>query len=108
MNLVIRSALFQCLFAGWVASLSAQTLMDLGPTAPRPGTNDIYQLSTQGDQTWPDGINYFSNNNPPAGQTFTTGSNAVNLATVTIKTAVKFLGQRLQLRGPMPAISRWL
>lgn len=65
----------------------AQTLADIGSTAPTPGTNDIYQLSTRGNQTWPDGINYFTDNNPPAGQTFTTGTNAMNLVSVAIKTA---------------------
>ncbi|HSU55488.1 MAG TPA: cellulase family glycosylhydrolase, partial [Candidatus Dormibacteraeota bacterium] len=43
--------------------------------------------STQGNQTWPDGINYFTDNNPPVGQTFTAGTNALNLASVAIKTA---------------------
>ncbi|HEV2437787.1 MAG TPA: cellulase family glycosylhydrolase [Verrucomicrobiae bacterium] len=87
MSLIIRSVLFPFLLTGLAGGLCAQTLSDLGPTAPNPETNDIYQLSTQGDQTWPDGINYFSNNNPPAGQTFTTGTNAVKLATVAIQTA---------------------
>jgi hypothetical protein len=87
MNLVIPRVLCQLLFAGWASVLSAQTLIDLGSTAPSPGTNDIYQLSTQGNTTWPDGINYFSNNNPPVGQTFTIGTNALNLASVAIKTA---------------------
>ena len=65
----------------------AQTLMDIGQAAPTPGTNDICQLSTSGNQTWPDGINYFTDNNPPVGQTFTTGSTALNLVSVAIKTA---------------------
>jgi hypothetical protein len=55
--------------------------------APSPGTNDISQLSTGGNTTWPDGINYFTDNNPPAGQTFTTGTNAMKLVSVAIKTA---------------------
>ncbi len=87
MSLIIRSVLFPFLLTGLAGGLCAQTLSDLGPTAPAPGTNDISQLSLNGNQTWPDGINYFSNNNPPAGQTFTTGTNAVKLATVAIKTA---------------------
>jgi lysophospholipase L1-like esterase len=64
-----------------------QTLTDIGSAAPSPGTNDIYQLSTQGNTTWPDGINYFTDNNPPVGQTFTTGTNAMRLTSLAIKTA---------------------
>ena len=75
------------LASGLAGFVHAQTLMDIGSTAPTPGTNDIYQLSTRGNQTWPDGINYFTDNNPPVGQTFTTGSNAMNLVSVAIKTA---------------------
>jgi hypothetical protein len=86
MNLTNRSAIL-FLAAGLASSLCAQTLTDLGPAAPSPGANDIYQLSTQGNQTWPDGINYFTDNNPPVGQTFTTGTNALNLVSVAIKTA---------------------
>ena len=86
MNLILHSAIF-VLAAGLARSLCAQTLRDLGPAAPSPGTNDISQLSTSGNQTWPDGINYFTDNNPPVGQTFTTGSNALNLVSVAIKTA---------------------
>jgi hypothetical protein len=67
--------------------LWAQTFTDIGVAAPSPGTNDIYQLSTSGDTTWPDGINYFSNNNPAVGQTFTTGTNAMKLVSVAVKTA---------------------
>ena len=86
MNLIIRSAIL-CLPPALAGSLYAQTLTDLGPAAPSPGTNDISQLSTSGNQTWPDGINYFTDNNPPVGQTFTTGTNAMNLVSVAIKTA---------------------
>jgi len=76
------------LFAiGLAGVLNAQTLTDLGSIAPSPGTNDIYQLSTSGDTTWPDGINYFTDNHPPAGQTFTIRSNAMELVSVAIKTA---------------------
>ena len=68
-------------------AVGAQTLANIGTTAPTPGPNDIFQLSTNGDQTWPDGLNYFTDNNPPVGQTFTTGINAMNLVSVAIKTA---------------------
>ena len=77
----------QLLAVGVAGSLYAQTLTDIGTFAPSPGTNDISQLSTSGDTTWPDGINYFTDNNPPVGQTFTTGTNALNLVSVAIKTA---------------------
>ena len=59
----------------------AQTLTDLGATAPIPGTIDIAQLSTLGNQTAPDGLNYYTDNavnNPTVGepgQTFVTGGN---------------------------------
>ena len=78
------------LLSGVAGDLFAQTLTDIGSAAPSPGTNDIYQLSTQGNTAWPnkpDNINYYSNNNPPAGQTFTTGTNAMRLVSVAIKTA---------------------
>jgi len=69
-----------------VTTSAGVTLADIG-SAPSPGTNDISQLSTSGNTTWPDGINYFTDNNPPVGQTFTTGSNPLNLVSVAIKTA---------------------
>lgn len=86
MRPIVRSAVL-LLAASLPGMLCAQTLTDIGTAAPNPGTNDIYQLSTQGNQTWPDGINYFTDNNPPVGQTFTTGTNALNLVSVAIKTA---------------------
>ncbi|MFO1476561.1 MAG: cellulase family glycosylhydrolase [Verrucomicrobiota bacterium] len=76
-----------CLLALLTGSLRAQTLADIGSTPPTPGTNDIAQLATQGNMAFPDGVNYFTDNNPPAGQTFTTGTNAVTLSSVAIKTA---------------------
>ncbi|MGO8765848.1 MAG: cellulase family glycosylhydrolase, partial [Limisphaerales bacterium] len=75
------------LLSGVAGGLCAQTHTDIGSSAPIPGTNDISQLSTNGDQTFPDGINYYSNNNPSVGQTFTTGTNAMKLVSVAIKTA---------------------
>ena len=86
MNFIFRRAIF-ALAAGWAGELCAWTLTDLGPVAPAPGTNDICQLSTLGNQTRPDGMNYYTDNNSPAGQTFRTGTNALNLAAVSIKTA---------------------
>ena len=72
---------------GLAGVLHAQTLTDLGSAAPTLGTNDIYQLSTQGNQKFPDTLNYYTDNNPPTGQTFTTGTNAMKLVSVAIKTA---------------------
>ncbi len=87
MNLLARNlALLLIPFAAG-GQLWAQTLTDLGAATPTPGTNDLFQLSTQGNQAWPDGINYFTDNNPPAGQTFTTGTNAFRLVSLAVKTA---------------------
>jgi endoglucanase len=85
--MTIRSAI--CILAASLAcsSLFAQTLSNLGLAAPTPGANDISQLSTQGNKTAPDGINYYTDNNPPVGQTFTTGTNAMRLTSLAIKTA---------------------
>jgi len=71
---------------GLAGALHAQTLADITNT-PAPGANDISQLSTSGNQTSPDGLNYYSNNSSPVGQTFTTGTNAMRLVSVAIKTA---------------------
>jgi hypothetical protein len=87
MSLILRWVILPFVALHLAGSLSAQTLTNLGPNAPIPGTNDIGQLSTRGKQTWPDGLNYFTDNNPPVGQTFTTGTNAMNLVSAAIKTA---------------------
>ena len=81
------------LFAiGLAGVLHAQTLADI-TNAPTPGTNDIYQLSTQGNQTAPDGLNYYTDNQisygtGEPGQTFTTGTNATGyvLTSVAVRT----------------------
>jgi hypothetical protein len=86
MNLIIRNVVLPFVAVGLAGSLCAQTLTDIH-SAPSPGTNDVYQLSTQGNQTFPDGENYYTDNNPPPGQTFTTGTNAMKLVSVAIKTA---------------------
>jgi lysophospholipase L1-like esterase/regulation of enolase protein 1 (concanavalin A-like superfamily) len=62
-------------------------LQSTGSMAPVPGAGDISQLSTSGNTTWPDGLNYFTDNNPLAGQTFTTGSTPTNLVSLSLKTA---------------------
>jgi galactan endo-1,6-beta-galactosidase len=76
--------------------LSAQnvaTLTDVGTSAPAPGPNDMFQLSTSGEAGSPDGLNYYTDNYPShgggaPGQTFTTGSNAAGywLKSLAIKT----------------------
>jgi hypothetical protein len=51
-------------------------MFDATGSTPTPGTNDIAQLKTVFPSSVP-GINYYVNNDSPAGQTFTTG-NATN------------------------------
>jgi len=85
-NTAIRSLILQFFAVGLAGSLYAQTFTDIH-SAPTPGTNDISQLSTQGNQTFPDGKNYYTDNNPPPGQTFTIGTNLMKLVSVAIKTA---------------------
>ena len=72
----------------------SQTLLDLGAAAPTPGANDIAQLSTAGNQTKPDGLNYYTDNQTShsagePGQTFTTGTNSsgYTLTSVSLMTA---------------------
>jgi hypothetical protein len=72
--------------------LRAQTLTDI-TNAPTQGTNDIFQLSTQGNQTAPDSLNYYTDNQTghgtgEPGQTFTTGTNAAGyvLRSVAVRT----------------------
>ena len=88
-SIAVRGLLLQFFAVGLVGGLHAQTFSDIGPAAPSPGTNDIYQLSTQGNTAnpnKPDALNYYTDNNPPPGQTFTTGTNAMRLVSVAIKT----------------------
>ena len=80
-----------CVIASTVADAltitGGPTLGTTGTVAPTPGTGDISQLSTTGNTVWPDGINYFTDNEPPVGQTFTTGAAAKKLVSLSIKTA---------------------
>ena len=69
------------------------SLTDLGTANPTPGPNDIYQLSTNGNTAAhtpvtgkPDGLNYYTDNASPPGQTFTTTSTSTNLLSVAIRT----------------------
>ena len=65
---------------------AAHTFSNFGTTAPTPGANDIVQLAS-GATTSPDGLNYYTDNAAPAGQTFTTGSSPMNLVSLSVKTA---------------------
>ncbi|MEO8616839.1 MAG: LamG-like jellyroll fold domain-containing protein [Luteolibacter sp.] len=94
MNIIRRIVLLLLatgLVGGLVGGLCAQTLTS-GTAAPTPGANDISQLSTSGNQTSPDGLNYYTDNSSPAGQTFTTGTSATKLVSVAIKTAGLYSG----------------
>lgn len=62
-------------------------LTDIGTATPTPGPNDISQLSTSGNTTFPDGLNFYSNNSNPPGQTFTNGSSATNLIALAVRTS---------------------
>lgn len=65
---------------------AAYTISTIGTTAPTPGAYDIAQLTLGTDL---DGLNYFSDNATPPGQTFTTGSNPAgySLTGIFVKTA---------------------
>jgi len=71
-----------------------QKLQSLGGAAPTPGLNDIVQFSASGNQTAPDGLNYYTDNQAARaagepGQTFTTGTNSAGytLTSISLKTA---------------------
>jgi lysophospholipase L1-like esterase/fibronectin type 3 domain-containing protein len=70
----------------FAVALPKHRLQSTGSAAPTPGAGDISQLATS-NTTWPDGLNYFTDNNPIAGQTFTTGSSPMNLVSLSVKTA---------------------
>jgi hypothetical protein len=69
-----------------LAVRAAYTISTLGTTAPTPGIYDIAQLTVGTDK---DGLNYYSDNNPPPGQTFTTSNNPAGytLTRICVKTA---------------------
>jgi len=77
-----------------IGIVDGQTLQDLGMAAPTSGIIDVVQSSTSGNQTTPDGLNYYTDNQTAhatgePGQTFTTGTNSAGylLSSVSIKTA---------------------
>lgn len=64
-----------------VRAQTPATLTDLGATAPTPGRYDIAQTSTSGQTNFPDGLNYYTDNQAnhgagEPGQTFTTSNSA--------------------------------
>ena len=65
---------------------AAYTISTTGATPPTTGTYDIAQLTLGSDL---DGLNYFSDNSSPPGQTFTTGNNPAGytLTAIQLKTA---------------------
>jgi len=67
----------------------SQTLTDIGASTPKLGPNDIAQLSVSGYDAVPDGFNYYINNSPACGQTFTTGNSSTGyqLDSLSIRTA---------------------
>ena len=75
------------LIAGMAGVAGAQTLLDIGTATPTPGPDDVSQLSISGNATFPDGLNYYSNNGNPPGQTFTTGAYSTNLVVLAVRTA---------------------
>jgi hypothetical protein len=87
MNKYIRIAVLvfaTCVMTG--AGYAAVTLTDIGTAAPTPGPYDISQLLTNGNIKFPSGLNYYTDNNPAPGQTFTTTSTSTNLVSVAIRT----------------------
>ena len=85
----------------------AQTLVDLGASAPTPGASDVYQLSISGNQTFPDGLNYYTDNQTghgagEPGQTFTTGNNSAGYALTSVSIRSAGLGSYSGIGTPQP------
>ena len=82
MKRTFNSVLVTGLLLALTSAARAQTPANLAylddgggnPIAPTPGPDDQSQLTTGGVSN-PPGFNYYVNNNPAPGQTFTTGSN---------------------------------
>lgn len=97
----LRSLINKCLVAALSVALvgsghsqSTATLSDIGSGAPPPGSLDIYQPGTTGDTNFPDGLNYYTDNQTEhnagePGQTFTTpaGTNGFVLTQLALKSA---------------------
>ncbi len=85
----------------------AQSLSDLGASEPSVGTNDIAQLSTLGNQTFPDGLNYYTDNQTghddgEPGQTFTTGTNSWGYLLTSLSLRTAGLGSDSGTGTPQP------
>jgi PA14 domain/Concanavalin A-like lectin/glucanases superfamily/Chitobiase/beta-hexosaminidase C-terminal domain/Immunoglobulin I-set domain len=69
------------------------TLTDFGANAPTPGASDIFQLSSAGNAKFPDGLNYYTDNQTghnsgEPGQSFTTGNaGGYTLTSIYLKSA---------------------
>ncbi|MGP8199592.1 MAG: beta-galactosidase GalA [Limisphaerales bacterium] len=87
--------------------VEGQTLTDLGASAPTPGANDIAQLSTVDNQTFPDGLNYYTDNQSShgagePGQTFTTGTNSAGYLLTSVSLMTAGLGSDSGTTTPQP------
>jgi len=85
----------------------AQTLTDLGATAPTPGANDIVQFGINGNTTYPDGLNYYTDNQTghdagEPGQTFTTGANPWGYVLTSVSLRTAGLGSYSGISTPQP------
>ncbi len=89
------------------AIVHGQTLQDLGVSAPITGPIDIVQLSTSGNQTTPDGLNYYTDNQSvhdagEPGQTFTTGTNSAGYILSSVSLMTAGLGSDSGITTPQP------
>ena len=92
-NKAIGALLIVGAFAVLTGNVCGQSLTDIGAAATTPGTYDVFQLSTAGNKTAPDGLNYYTDNQTghnsgEPGQMFTTGneSSGYLLTSLAIKT----------------------
>jgi hypothetical protein len=108
MKKTIRSAVFVFTAIAAITGVGyAQvTLADFGAAKPSPGPNDISQLSTSGNTTSPDGLNYYSNNHVDyhnggePGQTFTTGTSPAGYVMTSIFLKTAGLGNNSGIGSP--------
>ena len=83
MKRTLNSVLITGFLLALASAACAQTTANLAqladgggnPIPPTLGPDDQSQLTTPGGAQTPPGLNYYVNNDPPPGQTFTTGSN---------------------------------
>ncbi len=106
-NIIFRGGAALLLAIGFATASHAQTLANLGSSAPTPGPNDISQLSTQGNKVNPDGLNYFTDNyttfgNGEPGQTFTTGANAGGYVLTSLALKTGGIGSSSGTTTPQP------